>query len=413
MSATDQPVTENQQKTTSEVKGWSRDFKLLALSSGLLSAGFAVYMTTFNNFIVEEIGIQPHQFGVMESIREIPGFLTVALVAISMRVPAALLAGLLLILTGLGIGAYSGVHTVGGLILASLIWSVGFHGWLPQRETLALTLSDAHKGRRLGQLRSIDELGFLLAMAVTFGFIGIVGFRWIFLGAGLAVALGGFSIFPVRVPAAATSEDRFVFRRKYLIYYLLTFFQGCRRQVFVVFAVFSMVFVHGATTEHIIVLMFVNTLLAVLAAPLVGRLIDQWGERKILSIAYSMLILIFWGYSFIQNKWVLYALYCVDRLLFLASVSLSTYLNRIARTADLRPTISLGVTLNHVAAVTLPLVGGFLWDRFGYALIFQIGSAVAVIILIIAQFIEPAEAELSAGNVEESFRKAPADDHHR
>ena len=413
MGATDQPVAENQQKITSDVTGWSRDFKLLALSSGLLSVGFAVYMTTFNNFIVEEIGIQPRQFGVLESIREIPGLLTVALIAVSIRLPAARLAGSLLILMGIGIGAYFGVHTVGSLILASLVWSVGFHGWLPQRETLALTLSDAHKGRRLGQLRSIDEFGFLLAMALTFGFIGFVGFRWIFLAAGMAVILGGFAIFPVRVPAAITSEDRFVFRREYLTYYLLTFFQGCRRQIFVVFAVFSMVFVHGVTTEQIIVLMFVNTLLAVLAAPLVGGLIDRLGERKILSVAYSMLILIFWGYSFIQNKWVLYALYCVDRLLFLASVSLSTYLNRIARTADLRPTISLGVTLNHVAAVTLPLVGGFLWDRFGYALIFQIGSVVAAIVLIIAQFIEPATTKPPRQDAEDLFRTAQVDDHPR
>ena len=406
-------MAENQQKITSDVTGWSRDFKLLALSSGLLSVGFAVYMTTFNNFIVEEIGIQPRQFGVLESIREIPGLLTVALIAVSIRLPAARLAGSLLILMGIGIGAYFGVHTVGSLILASLVWSVGFHGWLPQRETLALTLSDAHKGRRLGQLRSIDEFGFLLAMALTFGFIGFVGFRWIFLAAGMAVILGGFAIFPVRVPAAITSEDRFVFRREYLTYYLLTFFQGCRRQIFVVFAVFSMVFVHGVTTEQIIVLMFVNTLLAVLAAPLVGGLIDRLGERKILSVAYSMLILIFWGYSFIQNKWVLYALYCVDRLLFLASVSLSTYLNRIARTADLRPTISLGVTLNHVAAVTLPLVGGFLWDRFGYALIFQIGSVVAAIVLIIAQFIEPATTRPPRQDAEDLFRTAQVDDHPR
>ncbi len=406
-------MAENQQKITSDVTGWSRDFKLLALSSGLLSVGFAVYMTTFNNFIVEEIGIQPRQFGVLESIREIPGLLTVALIAVSIRLPAARLAGSLLILMGIGIGAYFGVHTVGSLILASLVWSVGFHGWLPQRETLALTLSDAHKGRRLGQLRSIDEFGFLLAMALTFGFIGFVGFRWIFLAAGMAVILGGFAIFPVRVPAAITSEDRFVFRREYLTYYLLTFFQGCRRQIFVIFAVFSMVFVHGVTTEQIIVLMFVNTLLAVLAAPLVGGLIDRLGERKILSVAYSMLILIFWGYSFIQNKWVLYALYCVDRLLFLASVSLSTYLNRIARTADLRPTISLGVTLNHVAAVTLPLVGGFLWDRFGYALIFQIGSVVAAIVLIIAQFIEPATTKPPRQDAEDLFRTAQVDDHPR
>jgi MFS family permease len=159
--------------------------------------------------------------------------------------------------------------------------------------------------------------------------------------------------------------------------------------------------------------MFVNTLLAVLAAPLVGRLIDRLGERKILSAAYAMLIFIFWGYSFIQNKWVLYALYCVDRLLFLASVSLSTYLNRIARTADLRPTISLGVTLNHVAAVTLPLVGGFLWDRFGYALIFQIGSVVAAIVLIIAQFIEPATTKPPRRDAEDPFRTAQVDDHPR
>ena len=375
------------------MRKWNRDLRLLALASGLMSFGFAVYLTTFNNFIVQDIGIQPHQFGLVEALRELPGFLTIFLIAMTTRIPAHLLSVLMLLLMGIGIAFYSVTHTVGELIMASFVWSIGFHAWIPQRETLALTLTDSEKGKGLGQLRSVDELGSLIAMVLTLLLLALLGFRRIFILAGVAVVIGGIVISRVQISLASMTDKRFVFSRKYLTYYLLTFFQGCRRQIFVTFAVFSMVFVHGVSTNHIIVLMIVNTLISIIAAPMVGRLIDRLGERKILSVTYMILFLVFWGYSWVKNKWVLYCLYLLDRLLFLASVSLSTYLNRISRSSDLRPTLSLGVTLNHIAAVILPLIGGFLWDSFGYALIFQIGAGITLVFLFVVQKIRPSIPE--------------------
>ena len=48
-----------------------------------------------------------------------------------------------------------------------------------------------------------------------------------------------------------------------------------------------------------------------------------------------------------------------------------------------------GVTMNHVAAVAAPLVGGYVWLFFGYEIIFISGALIALVSLIVTQWVNP------------------------
>jgi len=79
------------------------------------------------------------------------------------------------------------------------------------------------------------------------------------------------------------------------------------------------------------------------------------------------------------DLWLLYGAYVLDIALFALRVARTTYLKKIARDpADITPTISLGITIDHAVAMTLPVLSGWIWDRFGFQYVFLMAGAVAV-----------------------------------
>jgi MFS family permease len=124
-----------------------------------------------------------------------------------------------------------------------------------------------------------------------------------------------------------------------------------------------------------------------LISPLVGKLIDRVGERRILTCYYASLTLFFIGYAFIGDRLVLSALFVADNMLFALAMSLTTYVRRLAPPEEHTPTLSMGVAMNHVSAVTMPLVGGLLWKYLGYQWTFGIGAAAAALSLLPVSFL--------------------------
>ena len=108
-----------------------------------------------------------------------------------------------------------------------------------------------------------------------------------------------------------------------------------------------------------------------------------------LSMSYIGLALVFFGYAVVQHRPTLYVLYCIDNLIFFGGIALTTYIHKIAPEEDLKPSLAMGVTMNHVAAVTAPLVGGFAWHYFGYQVIFFTGSILAVVSLVVSRWVDP------------------------
>lgn len=144
---------------------WPRDFRLLAVAVFGTGIFFGVLMTLFNNFIVDRFNMEPHRLGYLESLREVPGLLSVLMVALILRHPLPLVSGVAVVIMGLGIMAFPLATTVMALTLFSLFWSIGFHCWVPLEQVMALRFSPpGDKGRWLGRLRSVHSAAWLLAI---------------------------------------------------------------------------------------------------------------------------------------------------------------------------------------------------------------------------------------------------------
>jgi MFS family permease len=350
---------------------------------------FGVQLTLFNNFIVERLGIEPHELGYVEALREVPGFLNALFIALMISLAPPIVAAVSLVVMGLGLMAYAKVTSVFSLAIFSVMWSVGFHCWTTLREAMALQFSpEGRKGRWLGQLRSVGSIAWLTSIGICMLTFELIQYAGLFVMAGAVTVIGGVAI-SLASRKRPPAERAFVFKRRYGLYYGLNFLQGCRKQMFITFAIFALVKVHGMPVQTTMVLVLINQVLITLTAPTMGRLVDRFGERKMLSLSYIGLAAVFFGYAVVQHRPTLYVLYCVDNMIFFGGIALTTYLHKIAPPQDLKPTLSMGVTMNHFAAVAAPLVGGLAWHFFGYQVIFFSGSALAVVSLVVTQWVNP------------------------
>ncbi len=374
-------ATSSRARTLLRLAG-SPDLRYLMVTSVLFYLGFSVYNTVFINFVAEEIGISATELGVLESMREVPGLLSVLIAAVTMWLLEPVLAFIALAVMAIGVVNYLHVNAVWSLVLFSLVWSIGFHTWQPLASSMALRMGPAgQEGRRLGLLRSVGNVGGLAGIALVFIMVRFMSlpFRPMFVIAGVAIFVGAFAL--LRISRMETIQpQRIVLRREYWLYYVLQFLNGTRRHIFMTFAIFALVRVYETSLETVSILSFINQIGSVAAGYIAGRLIDRHGERKVLALGFAALTAIFLGYAFIEVVWILFALYVVDNVMFSLSVGIDTYGKKILiKASDLRPTMVTGQTMNHVAAVVVPVMGGLLWQAFGYFVPFVAGAAVAAI----------------------------------
>lgn len=351
-------------------------------ASLLFFLGFSIYNTVFINFVAEEIGINPRELGVLESVREVPGLLSVPIAAVTMWLIEPVLGFIALAIMAVGVINYLHVDAVSSLVLFSLVWSIGFHTWAPLSSSMALRMGpEGEEGRRLGLLRSVSNVGGLAGIAMVFVMVRFMSlpFRPMFVVAGIAILLAAFVLLRINRKDNVKSQ-RIVLRRQYWVFYLLQFLNGTRRHIFMTFAIFALVRVYETSVETVTILSFINQIIGVGAGYAAGRLIDRHGERKVLALGFACLTAIFLGYAFIDIVWILFALYVIDNAMFSLSVGIDTYGKKIlVKANDLRPTMVAGQTMNHVAAVIVPVTGGLLWEAFGYAVPFVAGAAIAAI----------------------------------
>ena len=350
-----------------------------------LSFGFGIYSAVFYNFATESLAIRPEQLGYVEAVRELPGFLCVAVVALTASVAEPLIASMAFFLIAIGMGAYAAVNGIPSLVVFSFIWSLGMHTWMPLQSSLVLNLAqENNKGKRLGQSFSVWSIGSLLGMIL----VRLIGNRFIypywFLIGGVAAVIAAFIMLCIGRDICHPDKPKIAFRPRYKLFYGLTFLEGCRKQVFMTFAVYALTKVYRTDVRTIALLMIINSIVNMFGGPIVGRLIDRIGEKRILMTSYSALILVFLGYATIRHEHMLFVLYCLDNFFYLSTNCLTTYLQKIADPADLTPALSMGVTFNHAAAVLVPLIGGLLWAHLGYSVTFFGGAFVVAISLLLA-----------------------------
>ena len=382
---------------------------LLLLLMIAMPLSMSSWMVLINNFTVERAGFDGADIGVLQSVREIPGFLSFAFIftLLIWREQTVLL--MFLILLGLGTAVTGFFPSYTGLMITTVVMSLGFHYY--EAAAQSLTLQWIEKDRTaalLGRLLSAGSHASLVAFGLVWLAFDLAGldYAWTFALVGaLTVAIGIYAwlAFPHFKPKVEQHRS-LILRRRYWLYYALTFMSGAHRQIFVVFAVFMLVERFDYGVGAITLLFMLNHLINIFLAPFVGRLIGRIGERPALIFEYVGLIAVFTAYAFVSNATVAAGLFIIDHLFFALAIAMKTYFQKIADPADVAPSTGVSYTINHIAAVVIPAAFGVIWLH-SPALVFLAGAAMAGVSLILSVLVPRLPAP---GNETTLSRPAPS-----
>jgi hypothetical protein len=352
------------------------------------AAAFQGWNALYTNFAVEVAHISGRENGVIQSIREAPGLLGLGVVALLLLFKETTLSSLAILVCGLGVIGAGWFPTFHGQIFWTLALSFGFHYFEAVNQSLTLQHFKLHEAPLIiSRLRSFTALGSMF-MGLTILLFSHLDYRILFGIAGsMAAVVGIWSFFHQPSSSNLPPQRRgLIFKKRYWLFYVLTGLSGARRQIFSVFAIFLLVEHFKFTLTQMSLLFFFNHTVNWFLNPYIGLAINRVGERKLLLCKYAGVLAICLAYVFCDSPILAAVLYVVDQISFCFTVSIRTFFQKIAHPDEIAPSMAMGVTVNHVMAVTVPFVGGFLWmmDR---RLPFLLGVFFALGSLIMAHFI--------------------------
>ena len=394
-----------------KARRWQSPITLLILMSVAMPIAYNGWSALINNFVYERAGFDGAELGMLQSLREVPGFLTFTVVFVLLVVREQTLAVISLALLGIGVSLTGFFPSTYGLYFTTVLMSIGFHYFEAIKQSLSLQwLSRDEAPRVLGRLIAAGAVTSLVVYAVLWLCLAIfdLDYVWIFLLAGgacvaLAVVMRlGFPHFPLKT----TQNKKLVLRQRYWLYYALTFFSGARRQIFTVFAAFLMVEKFGYSASQITLLFLINYAFNWLFAERIGQMIHRIGERAALTFEYGGLIIVFVSYALVSNAHLAAALYVIDHMFFALYIAISTYFQKIADPKDIASSAGVSFTINHIAAVIIPAALGLVWI-WSNALVFYVGAGFALCSLLLAQNIPTRPAP---GNETNYFSVKPSVD---
>ena len=368
---------------------WQSPVVLLMLMSIAMPIAFNAWTALLNNFVVERAAFTGVEIGILQSLREVPGFIAFTIVFVLLVLKEQTFAVFSLALLGAGVAITGFFPTVYGLYFTTVMMSLGFHYFEAVKQSLALQwLSREEAPQVFGKMISVAAITSLIIYGTLWVLLEIfeLDYVWNFLIAGVicfgfaVVMWAGFQHFS----GGTEQHNRIILRKRYWLYYALTFFSGARRQIFMVFAAFLMVEKFGFSAAQVTLLFLVNYAFNWLFAERIGMVIGRIGERNALTIEYGGLVLVFTAYAFVQNAYVAAGLYIIDHMFFALYIAMSTYFHKIADPADLASSAGVSFTINHIAAVIIPAALGLLWV-VSHSAVFLIGTGFAVCSLALSQ----------------------------
>ena len=349
---------------------WKRPVMLLFLMAAAMPLAFSTWSALLNNFVIERAGFTGVEIGWLHTVREIPGFLAVGVILVIMVMREQVLGLLSLVMLGVATALTAHFPTYGGILMVTLISSIGFHYFETVNQSLQLQwLPKESAPQTLGIIVAIGSGAAFLSyglLVLTWQLFDL-SYNFVYMVSGGACALIAvycMIAFP-QFEAPNPQLKKMVLRRRYWLYYALQFMSGARRQIFLVFAAFMMVERFGFDVHEVTALMLITLVSNMILAPYMGRAVGRFGERNVLVFEYGGLAAVFLAYGGIYwFGWgvVLAAvLYVLDHLFFALAFALKTYFQKIADPRDIAPTAAVAFTINHIAAVFLPVLLGYLW----------------------------------------------------
>jgi predicted MFS family arabinose efflux permease len=360
------------------------------MSNFMLFFGFQVWQTLFNNYAVEELAIGPAGVGLVQAVREIPGLLGFLLAFLALVMSETRIMAISTILLGIGILLTGGAIALPLLLVATLIMSFGFHFFSAASSSVVLMAVKQNDAPRiLGSLGSIGSIAAVAGTLVVFFLAEPLGYRTLWIGVGIFAIVVGLILLPNAPEGEGLPVNRrIIMRKRYGLYYSLSFLMGCRRHIFSTFAIYLLVREYGIPVQTTAMLFLANSIINIFTLRWAGKLVGQLGERVALSISFGALIFVFLGYAMMPALPVLFALFVLDNVLFGFNIALSTYFQKIAVSPEeITSNVSVEQAVNHIAAVIVPIIGGVAWTTYGPQATFLVGVLIVLASLILAQFV--------------------------
>lgn len=374
---------------------WRRPESLLFLMAFAMPIAFATWSALLNNFVIEAAGFTGVEIGWLHTVREIPGFLAIGVILLILFLREQVLGLGSLLLLGLSTAVTAWFPSFGGMLLVTLLSSIGFHYFETVNQSLQLQWVEKERAPQvLGWIVGVGSGASLLSYGAIVAFWDVLGLSYnsvYLVSGGITAVIAVFCFFAYpQFESPHPQNKTMVLRRRYWLFYALQFMAGARRQIFVVFAGFMMVERFGMKVSEMTMLLLVNYVLQMVAAPVMGRALGRFGERNVMAFEYIGLTLVFLAYGglywFGWGLVIAGALYICDQMFFALSFALKTYFQKIADPADIAPTAAVAFTINHIAAVFLPAALGYMWAK-SPDWVFVLGAGMALVALILVLLI--------------------------
>jgi predicted MFS family arabinose efflux permease len=383
-------------KWTKRIANTPRELKLFVGASLIMGMGFSIVDATFNNFLNARFSLSGFERSFLEFPRELPGFLVVFVSALLWFLCSRRLGAVALLLSVIGallVGFASRSYAI--MVAWLFIYSLGQHLFMPVASTIGMELAREGKtGQRLGQLNAIRNLAAILG-----SFVVLLGFRYLgfnfghtFGMAALALAVGAALMFAMKPEKAKPGAMYLKLHPEYRLYYLLAILSGSRKQIFITFAPWVLVKEFNQPTEMLAMLLTIGGVVGIVFQPFLGRMIDRLGERAVLATEAASLVFVCFGYGFskflfpVRTALIITCVcFILDQMLFSVSMARSTYIKKIAvDPAHVQPALTLSVTIDHVFSISAALLGGVMWNTFGFQSVFLMGVFIALANLLAA-----------------------------
>jgi predicted MFS family arabinose efflux permease len=381
---------------TTRLANSSRELKLFALVSLIMGFAYSLFDAVFNNFLNDRFTLSGFQRSFLEFPRELPGFLVVFISALLWFLCSRRLGGVALLLGAAGaflVSTFSTSYAV--MVIWLFIYSSGQHLFMPLASTIGMELAkEGHAGERLGQFNAIRTIATITGSALI-----VLGFKYFemsfhvtFILTSVGLLIASLLMFSMRTQPTQTAKHFLKLRREYRLYYILAVLFGSRKQLFITFAPWVLVTIFNQPTQTIATLMTIGGVIGIVFQPFLGWAVDRIGERFVLSSEAVLLVFVCFGYGFSRSFFpertaflIACGCYLLDQMLLSVGIARSTYIKKIALDpADVQPALTASVTIDHFFSIAIALIGGAIWNTFGYQYVFLMGVGIAMINFFVA-----------------------------
>lgn len=378
---------------------------LVAVANGLSN-------DVFSNYFKEVYHVTTFQRGTVELPRELPGMLCYFIVAALSFLGDIRISILSQILCAIGIIILGFVTPVFGIMLIFLfINSFGMHLFLPLTDSIAMSFIDKNNaGRDMGRFKAVSTTFTMVASFLVFiGFrTGIFTFgsriKVFFIISGIC-ALGATAFLAVLYKKIGKGEHKqkrkfkLVLRREYKYYYIIAITWGVQKQIMSVFAPWVLIQLLFKGADTIAILSMTGAMAGILFIPALGRWIDRFGLRKMLYADALSFIFVYLMYGILSSGFhtgkfetyglpviLTFVLFVVDRMSMQMSIIRTLYLRAIAISPeDITPTLSMGISMDHIVSISSAMLGGIVWDLWGPQYVFYLAASLSLANLAVAK----------------------------